>query len=440
MKVKKVVVVGCGIAGMAAAEAARACDDDLEIVVIDSSSYAPYSRCGLPYVISGRISSQDLKLKDRSFFASSSIRLVLGRTVASIDRQKRRVILDRPDGIEGEDYDRLIIATGSSKQTPEIQGSNKKGLLRLFSIEDAEEVKKNARNSKSAIVIGSGPVAVVASEQLSGMKIKTTLVSETELLRGMLDKNVSAIVQSVLMEQGVDVISGKRVRNFVGFDRINGIVVDGEVLTADLIILTGHLSPNTTIAKDSGIKLGSSGRILVDKSAGTSDEHVFAAGDCSEIHSSVLDEDIPLQPASLALRSGIVAGTNAAGGSSSLPEIVFNTSFRLNGIDICSVGLTEEEAKERGMKVQISEYSGYQFADYYPGGKQLYTRLIVKEDNQLIGGQVVGPSASVWGNLLSMMISHSLPIFYLSELETSFSPLTQPYWPAPLVAAKNFKL
>jgi len=66
--------------------------------------------------------------------------------------------------------------------------------------------------------------------------------------------------------------------------------------------------------------------------------------------------------------------------------------------------------------------------------------LIVKEDNQLIGGQVVGPSASVWGNLLSMMISHSLPIFYLSELETSFSPLTQPYWPAPLVAAKNFKL
>lgn len=211
------------------------------------------------------------------------------------------------------------------------------------------------------------------------------------------------------------------------------------MLTADLVILTGQLLPNTGLAKDSGIKLGSSGRIIIDRSTMTSDDEVFAAGDCSEIHSSILDEEIPLQPASLALRSGIVAGTNAEGGSLSLSEVVFNTSFRLDGIDICSVGLTEEEAKERGMNAHAVEGSGYQFADYYPGGKQLYTRLIIKDENQLIGGQAVGPSASVWGNLLAMMISHFQPLYYLAELETSFSPLTQPYWPSPVLAAKTFK-
>jgi len=178
--------------------------------------------------------TQDLKLKERSFFASSSIRLLLGRTVASIDRQKKRVILDRPDSTEGEDYDRLVIATGSSRQVPNIPGSNKKGLLKLFSLEEAEEVKKNVRNSNSAIVIGSGPVAAVVSEQLSGMKIKTTLVSEARLLQGMLDRNVSSLVTSILMEEGVDVITGKKVKNFVGFDKIQCIVLDGRCLLQTL--------------------------------------------------------------------------------------------------------------------------------------------------------------------------------------------------------------
>ncbi|MEM0117611.1 MAG: FAD-dependent oxidoreductase [Conexivisphaerales archaeon] len=440
MKVKKVVVIGCGLAGVAAAEAARANDRELQITVIDESSNAPYSRCGLPYVISGRVSPQDLRLKDRSFFESSSIRYISGRKVALIDRQKKRVILDNREGVEGEEYDKLIIATGSSKQIPNIPGSNKRGLYTLFTLEDAEEVKKAAKNSKSAIVVGSGPVAIIVSEQLAGMKVKTILVSENRLLEGILDSNVSLLVTSILEEQDIDVIAGKQVKNFVGFDRVQGIVLDGQVLTADIVLLTGYLQPSTQLARECGLKLSKSGRIVIDKRASTSDEDIFAAGDCSEIYSSILQEEIPLQQASLALRSGIVAGTNAAGGSITLSEVVSNISFRLDGVDVCSVGITEEEAEQRGIRAKSYESTEYQFASYYPGGKQLYSRLVVKEGGILIGAQLVGPSAAAWGNLLSMMISHSLPLSYLADLETSFSPLTQPYWPSPVIAAKSFEM
>lgn len=437
MQVKKVVVIGCGLAGLAAAEAARLSDKNVEIAVIDSSFDAPYSRCGLPYLISGKVSSQDLKLRDRKYFESLSIRLISGRTAAFIDRERRRVVLDSPEGVEGEDYDKLIIATGSTKGLVNIPGAEKRGLFRLFSIDDAEDIRRAAKNSKSALVIGSGPVAILISEQLSNMKIKTTLSCQGALLDGLLDKKVSELLISYLTEHGIDVVSGKRIANFVGFNRIQGIVLDGRVLTADMVILTGQLIPNTDLAKNCGLKISKSGRIMVDNSAYTSDENILAAGDCSEIHSSILDQNIPLQPASLALKSGIVAGTNAVGGSASLSNIVGNISFRFDGIDICSIGVTEEEARQKWMKISVHESSVYQFASYYPGGKELYTRLIVNEGNQLIGAQLVGPSAAVWGNLISMIISRSLPLTYLADLETSFSPTVQPYYPSPVLAAKS---
>lgn len=434
---KNIVIIGSGIAGLAAAESARAEDKSSRITLVEMSNTLPYSRCGLPYVVSGKVNSEELVLKEKSVLDSLSIRLLLRRKVSSIDREKKRVIFEGSSGLEGEDYDALILATGSSKGELAVPGSTKRGLHRLHDLHDAEELRRAANLSKTALVIGSGPVPLVLSEQLNGMKIKSTLVCEDDqLLHGFLDKEPAEQVKLLLKEEGIEVVTGKEVTNFVGFERVQGAVVGGEVILADITVVTGHLSPNTDVAKKAGLTTGASGRIIVDSRMRTSDESIFAAGDACELKSQILDDSIPLQPASLAIRSGIVAGKNAAGGDTTLPPVVRNISFRLDGIDISSVGLTEDEARQKGENIIVSDSSEYQFASYYPGGRYLYSKLI-SSAGVLIGAQFIGPGASVWGNLASMMIANSLPVEHLADLETSFSPLTQPYWPSPSVAARR---
>jgi NAD(P)H-nitrite reductase large subunit len=434
---RRVVIVGCGLAGITAAESARQADPDAEITVVERSDKEPYSRCGLPYLLSGKLSTADLVLKNHEFISNIlKVRLVKGRSVSFIDRMNRRVIFDRPEGLEGAEYDSLIIATGSTFSQIPIPGAGKHGILRFYTLEDAERVSRLCKTAKTALILGSGPVALELAESLS-TRVKPIVVSEEkEVLSGLLAEGAGRFVRSLLEERGIEFILGRKVERFVGFDEVKGVVAGGEVFTSDVVIVTGYLQPDIELAKEAGLKIGDCGRILVDKGARTSDECIYAAGEAAEVYSSAMGCNVPLQLASLAVRSGLVAGCNAANGHLNMPDVVRSISFRVDGVDVCCVGLNDSEVEAQGLETVKCENSEYQFANYYPGGKNLYARLIVDVSGSLRGAQFVGPSASVWADLAAMMIAKGLPIEYLSELETSFSPLTQPYWPSPVLAAR----
>src|SRR5579875_258983 len=439
MEGKRVVIVGCGLAGVTAAEAVRSVSENAAITMVDESVQVAYARSGLTYVASGKISSEDLQLKSNEYLTKNlKARLVTGRKVSTLDVEKSRVIYDGSGGLEGEDYDSLILATGSQPAPLDIPGSEKPGIFRLWSIRDAESIRNSSQTSKTALVLGASPLALELSEAFNSRKIETTVVTEeNEVLSGYLDPAAGALVRAVLEEEGIRFMCGRRIERVVGFERAQGIVSGGEVITADLIVATGAMLPNSALAQTAGLKIGRSGGILVDRRCASSVENIYAAGDCAEGITDLFRGPQPSRLARTGVRMGLVAGSNAAGGSAESQDLVRNSSFRLDGIDICTVGLTATEARSIGIQFIESESSEYQFAFYYPGGRNLYCKLILTTSGVLIGAQFVGPSSSVWGNIAAMMISHSLPISYLSNLETSFSTLTQPYWPSPILAARR---
>jgi NADH oxidase (H2O2-forming) len=439
MDKKRVVIVGCGLAGAAAAESARSFSQDCLITVIDESEQCTYERSGLVYTLSGKVRTDDLFIKNRDFFTNNlRARLVMGRKVSVLDLPNHRIIYDKSGGLEGEDFDALVLATGSQPGSSSIPGSDKLGIYRLWSLRDAEAIKQSLKNAKSALVIGATPFALELSEVFLSRKLNTILVTpEKEILSGYLDPSAGSLVRSILEEEGARIICGKKIERFVGFDRVQGIILGGNVITADLVVTTGNLRPRSELARVAGLEIGEGGGIIVNTRCESSAKGVYAAGDCAEMTSNIFRGCAPSVLASIALRMGIVAGYNGAGGSAEFREVVRNSSFRVDGVDICTVGLTYTEAKSKGFECIEVDSSEYQFAFYYPGGRNLYSKLVITSSGVLIGAQFVGPTSSVWGNIAAMMIANALPISYLSGLETSFSTLTQPYWPSPVVAAKR---
>jgi pyruvate/2-oxoglutarate dehydrogenase complex dihydrolipoamide dehydrogenase (E3) component len=224
----------------------------------------------------------------------------------------------------------------------------------------------------------------------------------------------------------------------VGFERVEGVLVDGELLKAELVVASAGIRPKTTEAKEAGISLGRYGGILVGDGAQTNFPSIFAAGDCVELTNKLVSESRPIQLATVALRTGEVAGANAAGGRERLPELYGNTSSKIASLEVSATGLSETDARKLGIPAFVAEAASYEYAPYFPGGENLNSKLVVdSRSGSLIGAQFIGPGASGWGNLATMMISQGLHISSLAYLETNFSPPVQNFWPSPVVAARR---
>ncbi len=224
----------------------------------------------------------------------------------------------------------------------------------------------------------------------------------------------------------------------MGFERAEGVMVDGELIKAELVVASAGIKPNTTEAREAGVTLGRYGGILVGEGSQTNVPGIFAAGDCVELTNELVSESRPIQLATIALRTGEVAGANAAGGREKLPELYGNTSSRIAGLEVSATGLSEMEAKKLGIPTLVAEGTSYAYAPYFPGGGNLNSKLVVdSRSGFLLGAQFIGPGAAGWGNLTTMMISQGLHISALAYLETNFSPPVQNFWPSPVVAARR---
>jgi NADH oxidase (H2O2-forming) len=438
---RQVVIVGCGLAGTTAAEAARRQDRAASITIIEGSTHHEYSRCGLPYVISKDVQpSSNLFLNKKGYYEGSlKATLSLETSLERINPAEKTLTVRRPGGVDSMDYDSLVLATGAQAVDLPIPGFGRAGVMKLRTLEDAEAVSTAARQGGSSVIVGAGLIGLEVADSLVLQGSKVTVVEiMPEVLPTIFDPSMAAKVRDALTSKGVNFLLGKKVQSIVGFERVEGVLVDGELLKAELVVASAGIKPKTTEAKEAGITLGRYGGILVGDGAQTSVPSIFAAGDCVELTNKLISESRPIQLATVALRTGEVAGANAAGGRERLPELYGNTSSKIASLEVSATGLSETETKKLGIPALVAEAASYQYAPYFPGGNNLNSKLVVdSRSGSLIGAQFIGPGASGWGNLSTMMISQGLHISSLAYLETNFSPPVQNFWPSPVVAARR---
>ncbi len=438
---RKIVVIGANAAGVDAAVAARKTDRDAEITLLTKENVGAYSRCGLPFVLGGHIPSFDgLVVYPQSFYRMMKFDLRLETTATSIDLKAKIVEIENKEGRkESLQYDSLILATGSYPFRPPIPGIDKEGVLTLYTLGDGIKIAEAMKKAKTAVIIGSGLIGMETTEAFVKSGIKTTIVEMLpSILPKLLDQDMVPEVQRKFEEKGVNFILGKGVEAIIGEEKVRAVQVGGKEIPTDIVINAAGVRPNIELAKKSGLVIGVTGGIKTNLRMQTSAKDVYAAGDCAEtIHLVTKGPALP-QLGSTAVREGKIAGTNAAGGYSTFPGVLFSAVSQMFDFEVGGIGLTESWAARNGIEVVVGKISGQTRAPYYPGALPIKVKLLVeKESKEIVGGQIIGGEEVTQRiNVLSLAIQKQTTVYELVKADTCYAPSVCETWEPMVLAAE----
>jgi NADH oxidase (H2O2-forming) len=442
---RRIVIIGAHAAGMDAASAARKTDRTAEITLIADEKHVGYSRCGLPFVLGGQIPSfQSLIVFPPAFFQMMKLNLKTEKKVTSINTANKTLeTTDKAGKTETIPYDSLIMATGASSFTPPIKGKEKQGIHSLRTLEDGEKINQVIKKgAKTAVVMGAGLIGLETAIALHERGLKVTVVELLpQVLPTMLDAEMAKMVQEMLQEKGISMMTGKGVEEFLGTENVTGIVAGGEQFDADLFVSAFGVKANTQLATNAGITLGETKMIKTSAKMETSVKDVYAVGDCAESTHIVTQKPTVAQLGTVAVRQGKVAGINAGGGYALFTGVLGSAVSRLFDTDVGVTGLTEFFAQKAGIETVTGTIASKTKADYYPGALPIKVKLVVeKESQRIIGAQIIGGEEVTQRiNAISFAIQKQMTVRELAKADTAYAPPLCETW-EPLVLAAEMVL
>ncbi|MFW9786537.1 MAG: NAD(P)/FAD-dependent oxidoreductase [Candidatus Thorarchaeota archaeon] len=444
--VERIVVIGCGAAGATAALQARKFNRGVEISIFNTEQYSQYSRCGLPYTISGKVGAfEDLVLMKPDNWGALKINAHLGVHVSDIDHKSKEITYSG-EGDEGKlNYDALVFATGAENADPPIKGLDKNRVYGLRTIDDAKTLSKEADNAKTAVVIGGGLVGMEAAEAFYERGLDVTVVEFLpNILLAMVDSDMAAIVEEHCMEHGLKILTNTAAQEIKGKDSPESVVIrnretdEQSEIPADFVVVATGVRPVTNLAEKIGVEIGTTRGIKTNDKMMTNLDQVYACGDCAENFEFISRTPMVGGLGTVAVRQARVAGINAAGGDVTFPGIVGAKVTKLFGLEIASTGFTEHMAKQFEVPIVKGSMKGLTKPPYYIGGKELKLKTFYnKETGKLVGGQLVGEEdAAMRLNVITLGIQKDINAVELFNFENCYAPAICDTWD-PLVSSAD---
>jgi NAD(P)H-nitrite reductase large subunit len=373
----KHVVIGAGPAGVRAVETLREHDARASITLVGGEPGPPYARMAIPYILGGRIGEEGaLQRRDPRHFTERDIRYLNGRAVR-VRAGPDGGTVDLDDGSALE-YDRLLVATGSSPTRPQVAGTDLPGVVTCWTLADARAIAPRLQPGARVVMIGAGFVAGVCMKPLVERGVKLTVVAgrSGQILRSMMTPAGSRLLQRWLEQRGVDVVTRGRIERIEPGPRL---VTSERTLDADLVILATGVQPNVAFLGGSGAHVDQG--LVVDDRMRTTVPRVFAAGDVAQGRDFSTGEWVvhALQPT--ATEHGRVAALNMTG-----QDAPYRGSLGMNVLDTAGL-VSETFGRWQGVP-------GGEIAESLDENAFFYTRLCF-EDDTLVGAIGIGPGRSL---------------------------------------------
>ena len=371
MKKMKLVMVGNGMAGVRTLEELKKLAPDIyDITVFGAEPYANYNRILLSPVLAGEQTIQDIMLNDVDWYAENGIALHLGRKIVAIDRARRRVLAE--DGAS-EEYDRLLLATGSNPFMLPVPGRELAGVISYRDIHDTNAMIEAAARHTHAVVIGGGLLGLEAANglKLRGMDVTVVHLSDT-LMDRQLDTVAGKMLQDSLEQRGLRFLLGRNTSELLGDagGRVRAVrFADGEEIPAQLVVMAVGIRPNTELAESAGLYCNRG--IIVNDTMQTYDPRIYAVGECVSHRGTAYGLVAPLFE-----MAKVCANHLANFGIGRYQGSVTSTKLKVTGIDLFSAGdFTGGEGTEQ---IVLSDPLG-----------GVYKKLVIKDD-KLVGACLYG--------------------------------------------------
>lgn len=295
------LVLGNGMAGISAAAAIRAQDQQGHITMISAEDTWTYSR---PMLTKTPLNSYDVKrtyIQPEDWYTDQGIGLVLATEIQKLDTEAKKVFTTK--GIF--DYDTCIIALGASNAYPPVISPDCKCTVSIRTYQDIQKLKRLYLGAKNAVIIGGGVIGLEMAVELMKLSIQVTIIEAFPyLLPRFLDEETSREVENRLYP--AQVLTGAVISRFDADDtQVNVLLSDGTSVRADFAVISTGVRANISVAKEAGIACERG--IIVNEWMETSAPGVYACGDCAQFNGN----NYALWVQSKA--QGQVAGANAAG-------------------------------------------------------------------------------------------------------------------------------
>ncbi|MEE1125568.1 MAG: CoA-disulfide reductase [Acutalibacteraceae bacterium] len=427
----KVVIVGGVAGGATAAARIRRLNENAEIVIFEKTGYVSYANCGLPYYIGDVISDSDeLTLQTpESFWSRFRISVKTNHEVTGINASEKTVtVKNLLTGEEwNETYDKLLLSPGAKPVKPNLSGINSEKVFTLRTVEDTLAIHSYVERTKakSALIVGGGYIGIEVAENLRGKGLEVTIAQRPNQLMNTLDYDMATFVHSKLRAKGVSV---KLNSNVIGFREDKGSIVtlleDGQEISADIVLLAIGVTPENSLAKQAGLKLGAKGSIVVNDRMETSVADIYAVGDAVQIKHFVSEEDTVIALAGPANKQGRIVADNICGGNSRYQGSMGSSIIKIFEMAVASTGLTEKSAKALGIECESVVLSPASHAGYYPNSKVMTMKVVFEKGTlKLLGAQIIGAEGvDKRLDVLATAIQCGIKADMLKNLDLAYAP------------------
>lgn len=437
----KTVIIGGVAGGASAAARLRRLDETAEIIILERGEFVSFANCGLPYYIGGAITDRNnLTLQTpESFRSRFRIDVRVFNEATSIDPAAGTVTVKNLRTGESyvESYDSLILSPGAEPIKPNIEGFDSDIVFTLRNIPDTLKIKSHIETAKprSAVVVGGGYIGVEMAENLAQAGLNVSIVELSDHLIASLDFDMAADVHRYIKNKGIKLY----LQNGVTAIRGRTVVLQNGELSADMIIMSVGVRPNTAIAKACGIRVNNRGSIIVDSNMRTNFPNIYAVGDAVEVQNFITESPAFIPLAGPANKQGRiaadniaadniaadnVAADNVAGGGSVYTGTQGSAVLKLFDMTVATTGLNEKAAKEAAIEYDKTyTYSG-SHASYYPGAENMSIKVLWdKKTHKILGAQIVGfDGVDKRMDVLATAIRLGAKVTDLSRLELCYAP------------------
>jgi len=335
---ERLIVVGNGMAGVACVEQILKHAPKFDITIFGDETHPNYNRILLSSVLAGEKSLDDITLNPLAWYRENNIALRVGVRVIDIDSEAKTVIGD--DGSVTQ-FDKLLLATGSSPLIPPMEGIKKDGVFVFRCMEDVKALLDRSGPGVKAVVIGGGLLGLEAAR---GLQVQGCDVTVVHLMDTLMERQLDPIGGSYLTRKmeglGIQVLLNRKTSAMLGNGHVEGVRFhDGETIGADLVVIAAGIRPNVELGRKAGLAVNRG--IVVNDYMETSHPDIFAVGECVEHNGTCYGLVAPLLEQGKVLAATITGnrGTQYTGTTNA-------SSLKIMGVEVFSAGNFSDDAPE----------------------------------------------------------------------------------------------
>lgn len=428
----KTIIIGGVAGGATIAARLRRIDEKAEIILIERGKYISYANCGLPYYIGDTITDRSnlLIMTKEGFVKRFNIDIRNFNEVVDINKSTNTVTIKNlhTEDIYTESYDKLVISTGAAPIRPELEGIDSCKIFTLRNIPDMDNIKEyiNTQKPKTAIVIGGGFIGLEMVENLKDAGLEVSLIERGNQVMSPIDYTMATMIHDELQNRGVNLLLEENVSSFT--ENTNSITAKldrGKEITADIIILSIGVIPESVLAKKAELEINPQGAILVNEYMQTSDPNIYALGDAVAVWNPILGKKGTIPLAGPANKQGRIVANNIAEGNKYQYKGTIGTAIaKVFGLTVAVTGVASKVLDRESIEHMISITHGQSHASYYPGALPLSIQIVfAPKTGKLYGAQIVGfDGVDKRIDLIAEVIRNGGSIYDLQEIEHAYAP------------------